>query len=202
MQSKIYENFEVFDNGEIYLLKDGCRKKLNQYKTSRDGKYRCVSVTENGVQKHYSVHRLVANAFIPNPENKPQVNHIDGDPSNNCVDNLEWVTGKENVLHAYKNIRPKYACCFCGKDTFSPKKVCKKCSCREREREKQRNIKKNKIIDFQNSIDVSKLNDRQKVFYNLYLSGLTQTEIARRYGLTRQAVSMQFLLMRKRSAKT
>ena len=58
--------------------------------------YRRVSI--NG--KNIMVHRLVAKAFIPNPENKPQVNHIDGNKENNHVSNLEWVTGSENVLHA------------------------------------------------------------------------------------------------------
>lgn len=55
-----------------------------------------------GYRKQYKIHRLVARYFIDNPENKPYVNHKDGNKHNNHVDNLEWVTESENTIHAYK----------------------------------------------------------------------------------------------------
>lgn len=61
--------------------------------------YYHVSLSLNKSKKYERVSRLVANAFIPNPENKPQVNHIDGNKLNNDVSNLEWVTCIENIMH-------------------------------------------------------------------------------------------------------
>ncbi len=63
--------------------------------------YRRVTLSKKGEKRRYMVHRLVAIAFIPNPENKPCVNHKDGNKSNNCVDNLEWVTHSENEIHSF-----------------------------------------------------------------------------------------------------
>lgn len=65
--------------------------------------YLSVWLIANGARKSVFVHRLVALAFIDNPNNYPQVNHIDGNKKNNCVQNLEWCTSKQNIKHAMDN---------------------------------------------------------------------------------------------------
>lgn len=65
--------------------------------------YLNIKVSKNAIRKRTTVHRLVAINFIPNPENKPQVNHLDGNKENNHISNLEWCTGQENINHAVLN---------------------------------------------------------------------------------------------------
>lgn len=66
-------------------------------------KYLEVELCKNGKPHRFRIHRLVAETFIPNPENKPQVNHEDTNKQNNRVDNLSWNTNSENQIHAFKN---------------------------------------------------------------------------------------------------
>ena len=89
-----YPDYEVSNLGRIKSLKGGKEKLLNP-KINTCG-YLQVSLFKNGEEKYYLVHRLVASAFIPNPNNYPQVNHKDENKLNNCVDNLEWCTNQYN----------------------------------------------------------------------------------------------------------
>ena len=70
--------------------------------------YYHVRLWAHNKSRLFNIHRLLGIHFIPNPQNKPQVNHKDGNKLNNSLDNLEWVTHKENAIHAYKNgLTPK-----------------------------------------------------------------------------------------------
>lgn len=92
-------------NGEIKsLCRRGNWKDVILKPQKHNHGYHCVNIKIPGQNsKTMLVHILIAKTFIPNPENKPQVNHKDGDKHNNCVDNLEWVVQSENMIHAYKN---------------------------------------------------------------------------------------------------
>lgn len=91
-------NFEVSDTG---LVRNATTGNVLKCRVAKCG-YAMAHFRANRKQWLKYVHRLVAMAFIPNPDGKPFVNHIDGDKTNNNVDNLEWVTPKENSIHAYR----------------------------------------------------------------------------------------------------
>lgn len=95
------ESYEVSNYGEIRSLDSRHFHKLKNQKQNKDGHMR-VWLSKQSKKRAFFVHRLVALAFIENPENKPVINHIDGIPFNNHVDNLEWVTRSENDLHAFR----------------------------------------------------------------------------------------------------
>jgi hypothetical protein len=98
----IKSKYVVNNYGEVYRIKSSGKLKIMKQQTDADG-YFTVGLHLNGVGYFRRVNRLVAQAFIDNPQNKPEVNHIDGDKQNNIVENLEWVTSKENIDHAWKN---------------------------------------------------------------------------------------------------
>ena len=105
MLDKFDNDYGIREDGEIISYKNKKEVILKGgviYDKSRDAStYRICCLSTPSGQKMVYHHRLVAQTFIPNPENKPEVNHKDGNKLNNHVDNLEWVTASENIQHAY-----------------------------------------------------------------------------------------------------
>ena len=97
---EVWRDIEGYDGK--YLISSWGRVKsahgiLRTYENHKG--YLKVGLTKNGICEKHRVHRLVAKAFIPNPEGLPEVNHIDGNKRNNSFSNLEWVSGEQNRAH-------------------------------------------------------------------------------------------------------
>ena len=101
--------YQISNFGRVKSMPN-CRRfeaKILKPWLNRQG-YLIIDLCINGRGKHFPVHQLVARAFIPNPENKPEPNHEDGNKLNNFVGNLKWVTRAENVKHSFEmGLQPK-----------------------------------------------------------------------------------------------
>lgn len=188
--------FRVTREGVVYRrAKRGGWEHVPAYETGKN-KYLTTSFFEDGVQRHYYIHRLAATAYIPNPEGKREVNHKDGNPRNNHVDNLEWATRKENCQHAYAGgLIPSKStagkpCAECGKATVLRTDLCPLCSARARseaERLSERTEIALGIVDSANRRgDV--LNERQIGIMRMLSEGKTYREIGESYGISRERV--------------
>jgi hypothetical protein len=185
---------KVFDSGEVYLIKNGTDQIMRQYKIGgcTGGKYRMVYYYDGKIKRQFYVHRLVAEAFIDNPDNKQYVNHIDGKPSNNSVANLEWVTSSENQMHAYANLIKKYKCRFCESDTYSKLRICKACYSKLSDINRtalDNAIRQERLQIKLKESDITRLSEMQKELLIYKLIGLTCREIAPKYGVSFQAIA-------------
>lgn len=95
-------NYLIDEQGNIFNI------KTNKFlKGSIKHGYRSVKLTVNGVKKDYLVHRLVAETFLMNSDNLPQVNHKDGNKLNNDISNLEWISASDNIAHSWQVLKRK-----------------------------------------------------------------------------------------------
>ena len=104
--------YAATEDGRIYTYPKKCKNTSSNFLIPQVHKlwYLFVNTHKNGKHKRMSVHRLVATTYIPNPDNKPQVNHKNSIKSDNRVENLEWVTVSENWYHAYQNWKKPTRC--------------------------------------------------------------------------------------------
>lgn len=106
MSKDKYEVWKIIEPYSNYLISNLGRvfsKKTNKIlKPKMDDGYLRVFLSNEGKVKSHFIHKLIAQAFIPNPENKPIINHINSDRSDNRIENLEWCTVSENIKHGWK----------------------------------------------------------------------------------------------------
>lgn len=111
-----YQGYEIFEDGTVLSYWEKTYEENGRISGSKIGEepkrvygsidskgYKYITMKDiYGKRRHPKIHRLVALAFLSNPDNKPQINHIDGNKENNSVKNLEWATNGENQKHAFK----------------------------------------------------------------------------------------------------
>lgn len=187
--------YRIFDDGSIYrILPDGTEVRL--FKRPAKYKYFSICFFKEGKEQHRYVHRLIAEAFVPNPANAPIVHHKDGDPHNNAASNLEWVTEREHRGRCHAGTptltrRLNVVCRECGKpltDWFNKRRICPECkNAIEADNKRKRLVQKRRELVEGYSLDV--LTEKQKKTMLLWLNGMRASDIAKFRGITKQGVS-------------
>jgi len=205
MKSKIVQNglFEVFENGDIYRITEKGKKLAKQIKTSRDGAYYSVSAYVDGKQKHYYSHRLIAQAFIPNPDHKKIVRHKDGNGLNNAIENLEWVNQEDfnpylrKILEKERLKRSK-PCQNCGEMTLTKDGICTQCKTKQINKLRQ-SLTADMRKETVGHLDLDYLTEKQRKAVELRNQGMSYGEIAETLNITRQAVGSRLKSAEKRN---
>ena len=186
-------DYEVSNLGRVRSMKQyyGVIGRIMPQTIQRSG-YHYVMLHVNNKPTCRRVHRLVAKAFIPNPDNLPEINHIDGNKQNNAASNLEWATRRENTIHAYANglinpMRNGTPCIFCGALTRSNVGCCLECkpkvfSVIKRMKKEEKQKEKYAFCT------ANGLTDMQKQAVARASRGMRSIDIARELGVSRQRV--------------
>lgn len=184
--------FKVSEDGIVYIRKKDGYALAKQFATSKNKRYKAVAARVDGKQKHFYVHRLVAEAYIPNPNGYRVVSHKDGDLRNNHVSNLEW-RKRQNYGNAWKTRIKNYSkpCTICGDMTFCKDGICRRCKPKlatevsgqmilDRKSDERRERWTPELIE--------KLDGINRDVVIASLSGKTCNDIAKEFGVTRQRI--------------
>ena len=193
-------NLEVNEKGEIRNARTKKERVLVELKGRKENWYKIITTTLNNKQKTLYVHRIVAETFIPNPNNYPCVNHIDNNKQNNAVENLEWCSFKENIKTAFReqNAFKKYVCVCCAKEFFDLGQKNNTCSkCRQKiDQAKVSKIKKQKRIENRKEFIKTALKNELSYYYyycnkkvfDKWAKGKTLEEIAKTEKCSKQNI--------------
>lgn len=192
MESKeIYNgNYVIYENGSLYS--NISKKYLKGGFVCRNKNYLTYCIHDNKRQLNVYAHRLVAENFILNQYNLPQVNHVDGNSRNNSVYNLEWCTASRNTQHAYDiglmkietilNAKYENLCSVCGKHSH-------KDMCHDHLSLYETKNQRINRYNFLKEIKTSTLSNRYIEIISLLISGHTQVQVADRIGVTAQRIN-------------
>lgn len=197
--------YEVDELGNIYSLDRVFRvnERRRNYDVHKKGRmlkatkrcrsYMCVGLTKDGKTTTHSVHRIVAQAFIPNPNNLPFVNHKDENPSNNSIENLEWCTAKYNNTYGTKIQRWKEKTIGTHRSKATKDKL-RKANIQAFHEKQKRHIEEiNSLLLLHNRGKIKTFADmsvfREKVLGILKTRQMTQRDLARKIGVSDQDIS-------------
>lgn len=193
--------FLVFENGVVFRLYDDV---ILHCKPGKTNGYLTVTRMVDGKQKQFYVHRLLAEAFIPNPKNKSQVIFKDNNKENLSLDNLQWANSSEHKKWLYENNRTQMFksyndCVKCGQKTRREDSVCPNCHYKIiSEKQKKLTIEKKKSSVEHLIEHIHLLTDKQKEVVEMRSKGMTYEKIGEELGKSRQAVESLIKYAEKR----
>lgn len=191
--------FQVFENGRIFRHTP---RQSSECIVHDSNGYKVVSASVDGTQKHFYVHRLLAQAFVPNPEQKPVVSFKDGNRGNISLDNLIWETHEERAIKMYKTgkIDPRRhleTCKQCGGGTRNKDGICSRCEYENNCKEKRKERISERISRY-SDIPIDLCTPSQQRVIRLLRQGLNGEEVAKKLGVSRQAVDSAVKTARRR----